>query len=74
MNRLFLFIVLMAWMLHPAYGQSGLVAEYDMNNCQLSNSLSNADGAIFGGNLCICGAESNGISFDGIFTEATFDS
>ena len=53
--------------------QSSLVAEFNMNDCQLTNGMSTGDGVLFGGDLCGCGVISNGISFDGSFTEATFD-
>jgi len=55
------------------HGQSGPIAQFKMNDCMLTNEVSNVEGALFGGNLCGCGVQSNGISFDGIFTEATFD-
>lgn len=50
----------------------GLVGEFDMDDCQLTNNASAADGVLFGSS-CACGVVSNGLFFDGAVTSATFD-
>ena len=48
----------------PLSSQVSPVASYTMDNCSLDDDIGGFDGFIFG-NLCTCGASSNGLEFSG---------
>lgn len=48
----------------PLFSQVNPVAFYSMDDCSLNDNLGVFDGFVFG-NLCTCGASSNGLEFSG---------
>lgn len=49
------------------------VHEFNMDQCDLLDSRGSGDGLVFGPNPCGCGANINGLAFDGNITFAEFD-
>lgn len=68
MKKFFIYIVastiLSFLVMTPLFAQVSPVAFYSMDDCSLNDDVGGFDGFIFG-NLCACGASSNGLEFSG---------
>lgn len=72
--RVLAILLVSGWLVPFAMGQGRLVAEFEMDQCNLENSIGTWGGQVSSSVECACGVQANGLGFDGMSTFATFDS